>query len=86
MKKNRKAVSKKRNDERKMEKTNHARKGLHRTVSEWMAERLEAPIEYMQYGHAAVALYETGRNIQTGGKEHWWDTKKISESSMIRWK
>ncbi len=23
--------------------------------SEWMAERLEALIEYMQYGHAAVA-------------------------------
>lgn len=55
MKKNRKAVSKNEMMKGKWKKTNHARKGLHRTVLEWMAERLEALIEYMQYGHAAVA-------------------------------
>ena len=30
-------------------------KGYTESCAEWMAERLEALIEYMQYGHAAVA-------------------------------
>lgn len=66
-----------------MEKTNHARKGLHRTVLEWMAERLEALIEYMQYGHAAVAYMKQDGTFKLV-KGTLVGYEKISESSMIR--
>ena len=75
MKKNRKAVSKNEMMKGKWKRQIMLEKDYTEQCSEWMAERLEALIEYMQYGHAAVAYMK-----------HWWDTKKISESSMIRWK
>ena len=60
MKKNRKAVSKNEMMKGKWKKQIMLEKDYTEQCSEWMAERLEALIEYMQYGHA------TGRNIQTG--------------------
>ena len=85
MKKNRKAVSKNEMMKGKWKRQIMLEKDYTEQCSEWMAERLEALIEYMQYGHAAVAYMKQDGTFKLV-KEHWWDTKKISESSMIRWK
>lgn len=55
MKKNRKAVSKNEMMKGKWKRQIMLEKDYTEQCSEWMAERLEALIEYMQYGHAAVA-------------------------------
>ena len=56
----------KRNDERKMEKTNHARKGLHRTVLRMDGRTTGSPHRIYAIWTCSRSLYETGRNIQTG--------------------
>ena len=85
MKKNRKAVSKNEMMKGKMEKDKiMLEKDYTEQCSEWMAERLEALIEYMQYGHAAVAYMKQDGTFKLV-KGTLVGSKKISESSMIRW-
>ena len=55
MKKNRKSVSKNEMMKGKWKRQIMLEKDYTEQCSEWMAERLEALIEYMQYGHAAGA-------------------------------
>lgn len=50
--------------ETKMEKTYRLRKGYIESCAEWMAERLEALLDHMQYGHAAVAYRKQNGSFQ----------------------
>ena len=64
MKKNRKAVSKNEMMKGKWKRQIMLEKDYTEQCSEWMAERLEALLDHMQYGHATVAYRKQNGSFQ----------------------